>query len=169
MLHRVGLELFFCRSMVTGNLLHMLCDARRMQRQDMHKLKKELLCMTYACGKSHHFVSWQAISVETDHKPLIALFQKPLNDCPLRIQRRMMRLQRYTLNVMYTPGKLMYTADTSSRAFDPKEPENTEMDNDVKAYVNMIMSALPVADGKMKLIRTETSKDDTQKKLCAKL
>jgi len=106
------------------------------------------------------------ISVETDHKPLIALFQKPLNDCPLRIQRMMIRLQRNTLNVMYTPGKLMYMADTLSRAVDPKEPANTKMDDDVKAYVDMITSALPVADGKMELIKTETNKDDTLGTLC---
>ena len=72
------------------------------------QIEKELLSITYACERFHQVVSGQDISVETDHNPLIALFQKPLNDCPLRIQR----LQSYSLNVMYTPGKLMYTADT---------------------------------------------------------
>lgn len=78
---------------------------------------------------------------------LISLFKKPLNDCPLRIQRMMIRL--HTLEVMYTPGKLMYTADTLSRACDPNEPKNKKMDNDVTVYVNMVRSALPVVDGKM--------------------
>lgn len=73
----------------------------------------------------------------------------------------MIQLQRYMLQVMYTPGKLMYSADTLSRAVDPKEPEDNKMDNDVTAYVNMVARALPVSDGKMKLITTETSKDDT--------
>ncbi|CAI5671480.1 unnamed protein product [Oreochromis niloticus] len=125
------------------------------------QIEKELLSITYACERFHQFVSGQAISAETDHKPLIALFQKPLNDCPLRIQKMIIRLQRYTLNVMYTPGKLMYTADTLSRAVDPNEPANTKMDDDVRAYVSMVTSALPVAEGKMELIRTETSKDGT--------
>ncbi len=89
------------------------------------QIEKELLSITYACQTFYQFVSGQAISDETDHKPLIALFQKPLNDCPLRIQRMMIQLQRYTLNVTYTPGRLMYTADTLSRAVDPKEPGNT--------------------------------------------
>lgn len=35
--------------------------------------------ITYACERFHQFVSGQEITVETDHKPL--------NDCPLRIQR----------------------------------------------------------------------------------
>ncbi|KAK0143082.1 hypothetical protein N1851_018782 [Merluccius polli] len=72
-------------------------------------------------------------NVETDHKPLIALFQKPLNDCPCPIQRMMIRLQRYALNVAYSPGRLMYTADTLSRAADPREPANTKMEEDVNA------------------------------------
>lgn len=74
----------------------------------------------------------------------------------------MIRLQRYTLNVMYTPGKLMYTADTLPRAVDPKEAANTKVDDDVKAYVDMITS---VTDEKMELLKTETSKDETFKTL----
>lgn len=77
----------------------------------------------------------------------------------------MIRLQRYSLNVAYTPGKLMYTADTLSRAVDPKERANTKLDEDVDTYVHMITSALPVADAKMELIRTETNKDETLKQL----
>lgn len=129
------------------------------------QIEKELLSITYACERFHQFVSGQEISVETDHKPLIALFQKPLNDCPLRIQRMMIRLQRYSLTATYTPGKLMYTADTLSRAVDPKEPVSSNTHDDVNAYVDMITSALPVADVKMELIRTETNKDDTLRKL----
>lgn len=73
----------------------------------------------------------------------------------------MIRLQHYTLKVMYTPGKLMFTADTLSRAVDPKEPANSKISDDVNMYVNMITSSMPVADVRMELIKTETNKDDT--------
>lgn len=129
------------------------------------QIEKELLNITYACERFHQFMSGQAVNVETDHEPLIALLQKPLNDYPLRIQRMMIWLQRYALNVMYTPGKLMYTADTLSRAVDPSERANTKLNDDVKAYVDMITSALPVVDVKMELIKTETNRDDTLKTL----
>ncbi|KAJ8353520.1 hypothetical protein SKAU_G00210870 [Synaphobranchus kaupii] len=129
------------------------------------QIEKELLSITYACERFNQFVSGQEISVETDHKPLIALFQKPLNDCPLRIQRMMIRLQRYALNVAYTPGKMIYTADTLSRAVDPKAPVSTRTEKDVKAYVDMVTAALPVADAKLEIIRTETEKDETMSKL----
>lgn len=79
------------------------------------QIEKELLSITYACERFRQFVSEQTISIKTDHKLLIALFRKPLNDCPLRVQRMMICLQQYTLNVMYMPGKLMFIDDTLSR------------------------------------------------------
>lgn len=76
----------------------------------------------------------------------------------------MIQLQRYAQNVMYTPGKLMHTEHVS-RAVDPREPANTKLDDDVKTNVDMVTSALLVADVKMELIKTKTSKDDTLKTL----
>lgn len=129
------------------------------------QIEKELLSITFASERFHQFIAGQTVSVETDHKPLIALFLKPLNDCPLRIQRLMIKLQRYTLNVSYIPGKFMYTADTLSRAVDPKAPAINKTAEEVQAYVNMVTLSLPVADAKMQLIREETEKDQTLKQL----
>ena len=75
------------------------------------QIEKELLAITYACERFHQYILGQQVEVETDHKPLIPLFTKPLCDCPLRIQRLMIRVQRYDLKVSYTPGKYMFTAD----------------------------------------------------------
>eukprot|EP00064_Thunnus_orientalis_P011371 superscaffoldBa00001640_g11402 len=55
----------------------------------------------------------------------------------------MIRLQRYTLNVMYTLGKLIYTVDMSSRAVDVKEPANTKMIDDHNALVLVPFGTLP--------------------------
>ena len=38
-------------------------------------------------------------------------------DAPARLQRMLLRLQRYNLEVDYRKGPLMYIADTLSRAF----------------------------------------------------
>ena len=35
------------------------------------------------------------ITVETDHKPLEALYKKPIGSAPPRIQRMMLRIQKY--------------------------------------------------------------------------
>ena len=54
--------------------------------------------------------------VESDHQPLEMIIRKPLHDAPKRLQRMLLQLQKYTLNVQYKKGSLMYLADTLSRA-----------------------------------------------------
>ena len=72
--------------------------------------------MGFACERFHQYIFGQTVEVETDHKPLVAIFSKALNDCPSRIQRIRLRLQKYDLKLTYVPRKYMYTTDTLSRA-----------------------------------------------------
>ena len=55
--------------------------------------------------------------METDHKPLVLIFQKSLHSAPKRLQRMLLRLQKYNLHVKYLPGSQMYIADMLSRAY----------------------------------------------------
>ena len=66
------------------------------------------------------------MEVESDSKPLVAIFSEALNDCPPRIQRIRLKLQKYDLKLAYVPGKYMYTADTLSR---PNQNENNRCEN----------------------------------------
>ena len=59
----------------------------------------------------------KAITVETDHKPLLGIMAKPLHMLSARLQRIRMRLQRYDLKLQYKPGKEMLFADMLSRAY----------------------------------------------------
>ncbi|XP_041483070.1 uncharacterized protein K02A2.6-like [Lytechinus variegatus] len=131
------------------------------------QIEKELLAMTYGCEKFHQYIYGQKIEVETDHKPLIPLFVKSLADCPLRIQRLLIRVQRYDLKVSYTPGKYMFTADTLSRAVDPKAELNVETEEDIRVYVYMIVQAMPVTSNKRQEIVEETKKDVELQELLA--
>ena len=54
--------------------------------------------------------------MQSDHKSLESIPKKPLFSAPKRLQGMIMRLQRYNLEVVYTQGKLLYLADTLSRA-----------------------------------------------------
>ncbi|KAL7881434.1 hypothetical protein AOLI_G00082820 [Acnodon oligacanthus] len=47
----------------------------------------------------------------------------------------MIKLQRYTLNMSYIPGKFMYTADTLSRAVDTKAPSSHTTAEELQAYI----------------------------------
>ena len=58
-----------------------------------------------------------SFTIETDHKPLLALLgTKAFDDLPPRVQRFRLRLLRFTYKITYVPGKALITADALSRA-----------------------------------------------------
>ena len=74
--------------------------------------------IVFACEKFDKYIFGRdVIHTETDHKPLEEIFKKSLCDAPARLQRMLLRLQRYNLDVKYKKGPLMYIADTLSRAY----------------------------------------------------
>ena len=82
------------------------------------QIEKECLAIVFGCSKfSQYITRREKITVETDHKPLQPIFKKSLLDAPSRLQRMLLRLQRYNLEVRYKPGSQMYVADHLSRAY----------------------------------------------------
>ena len=131
------------------------------------QIEKECLALTYACERFHQFIYGMKFKAETDHKPLIAIFKKPLADSPLRLQRMRISLQKYDLDLEYTPGKQLFTADALSRAFHQPESSKTEpsITENVEAYVNAIVTSLPVATTRLEEIKEETLRDPNLLKL----
>ena len=77
------------------------------------QIEKELLAILFACEKFHMYIyARNNVSIQSDHKPLENIFQKPLNNAPARLQRMLLRLKKYDIRVKYTPGKELYVADT---------------------------------------------------------
>lgn len=126
------------------------------------QIEKELLSITFAAERFHQFIYGQTFEVETDHKPLVPLFVKPLHDCPIRIQRLMIRLQKYDMRVSYTPGKFMYAADALSRAVVNERATSREIrrEKEVEAFVDTILEAIPMSDERLEQVRQETATDD---------
>ncbi|KAK3732352.1 hypothetical protein QZH41_004326 [Actinostola sp. cb2023] len=84
------------------------------------QFEKELLAIVFACEKFESYIYGRdLVTVETDHKPLESIILKPLHAAPQRLQRMLLRLQKYRLRLRYTKGKEMFLADTLSRAFLP--------------------------------------------------
>lgn len=85
--------------------------------QRYSQIEKECLAICQAFQK---FDQWlygkKDITVHTDHKPLETILMKSLNKAPARLQKMMMRLQRYEFAITYKKGTSLYIADTLSRA-----------------------------------------------------
>ena len=84
------------------------------------QIEKELLAVVFACKRFHQYVYGKTITVESDHKPLEAILKKPLSQAPSRLQKMLMQLQAYDINLVYKTGSEMYIADALSRAFPPE-------------------------------------------------
>ena len=69
------------------------------------QIEKELLATVFAVRKFHQYVYGVTVNVQSDHKPLENILRKPLGTAPSRLQRMLLQLQSYDLNVFYKPGK----------------------------------------------------------------
>ena len=78
------------------------------------QIEKELLAIVFGADRYHQFTYGRRVMVESDHKPQETIFSKPLASAPKRLQKMLMRLQRYDLIIQYKKGKEMYLADTLS-------------------------------------------------------
>ena len=85
------------------------------------QIEKELLAIVFACHRFEAYIYGRdRVSIESDHKPLEMIVMKPLSSAPKRLQRMLLQLQKYTLDVKYKKGEHMYLADTLSRAYIPE-------------------------------------------------
>lgn len=73
------------------------------------QIEKELLAIVYGMEKYHQYVYGNKVTVQTDHKPLISIVKKEISQVTSRLQRMMLKLIKYDLNVIYVPGKDMYS------------------------------------------------------------
>ena len=110
--------------------------------------------MVFSLERFNQYAFRRHVNVESDHKPLEVILQKPLSRAPRRLQSMMMRLQKYNFTVHYERGKNMHIADMLSRTSLPFECD----DNDDLEFVHMV-NYLPISDERINEIRAETRKD----------
>ena len=109
------------------------------------QIEKECLAAAWATEKFHIFLCGLKFDLHTDHKPLVSLINtKDLTEAPIRCQRLLMRLARYSPTAIYVPGKLLVVADTLSR--DPchdTTDRDHQISDEVSYFVNNIVESLP--------------------------
>ena len=133
--------------------------------QNYAQIEKEMLAICFATSKFHQYVYGKpSVSVQTDRKPLESILKKPLCKAPPRLQRLMLRLQPYDLDVHYVPGKYMYLADTLSRAYIQGE-SSAELEDELSRIVHSLVVNIPVSASKLSEIRQATEQDPTLRKV----
>lgn len=122
------------------------------------QIEKELLAQVFGLERNHQYAYGRRIVLWTDHKPLVSISNKPLACAPKRLQRLLLRLLQYDVEIRYKPGKEMHLADTLSRAYlNTSDRSATEEETE---DINMI-DYLPVSVETRKNIQKATSEDAT--------
>ena len=85
------------------------------------QIEKEMLAVVFSLGRFNQYTFGRHVNVQSDHKPLETILQKPLSQAPRRLQSMMMRLQKHDVKVRYERGKNMHQADMLSRVYLPYE------------------------------------------------
>jgi len=92
------------------------------------QIEKELLSAVFGMEKFSEYLygrnvlvsrkgSCALTIVESDHKPLECITKKSLLSAPKRLQRMLLRLQKFEFDVVYKRGTQTYMADTFNRAY----------------------------------------------------
>ena len=141
------------------------------------QIEKEMLAILFAVERFEQCVYGRPVKIETDHKPLKSIFRKSLLSAPKRLQRMLLRLQKFDLQVSYKKGTEMYLADTLSRAYRVRRNTTQVGTEDVLNIENMrgnterelesinMIQYLPVSDATQTAIREATEADATLRKL----
>ena len=100
----------------------------------------------FRCTRFHQYVYGRKTEVHSDLKPLESIMKKSLSSAPPRLQRMLLQLQKYDINVKHVSGKNIPVSDALSR----KHLATLDnMSEEFEASVNCVMENLPVSDQKM--------------------
>ena len=124
------------------------------------QIEKETLAILFALERFHHFTYGRLTMVESDHKPLESIMKKPLSKTPLRLQRMLLRMQKYDIVVTWKPGKQMLIADTLSRACVPAAKAKQTTFARLNAINNIDLQPKEILD-----LQTATAHDPTLQSL----
>ena len=122
---------------------------------------QECLAIVFSCERfSQYLAGREKITVEFDHKPLQSIFQKSILSAPCRLQRMMLRLQRFNLDVKYKPGAQVYIADLSRASL----VDNKEMTDSFQVFALEVETLTPfdsikVAPERLSQLRRCTAQD----------
>ncbi|XP_054290024.1 uncharacterized protein K02A2.6-like [Macrosteles quadrilineatus] len=110
-------------------------------QQRYSQIEKELLAVVNGCKKFHYYLYGTDFTIETDHKPLLGLLNKPIASLSPRLQRMMMELMRYNFKLVHVPVKKMFIADSLSRAPIDEHLNTSYLDNGAEVVYSLAVFA----------------------------
>ena len=91
-------------------------------KQRYTNIERELLGLVFGLERLHHYTFGHSITIETEHQPLTSIWKKTIATSSPRLQRLLLRLAQYDVNIEYLRGKENVIVDALSQVT-PLKPE----------------------------------------------
>ena len=127
------------------------------------QIEKEMLAIVHAIKKFHLYIYGRRFTVMTDHKPLLAIMQKPISKIyNHRLQRLKLKIIKYDFQIRHAPGKEMHIADLLSRNYlDVAEPEDVTNEE----MVHTITKQITITDTRKEQFQIAVNQDKELRKI----
>ncbi|GFS44035.1 retrovirus-related Pol polyprotein from transposon 17.6 [Nephila pilipes] len=112
-------------------------------QQRYAQIEKELMTVIYGLEHFNYYTYGRIVTVQTDHKPILGLSKKPYDTISPRLQRMLLRLNKYNIQLEYVPGKNLVIADALSRAQSTTDKFDEVLGQEATVRINLLTQASP--------------------------
>ena len=139
--------------------LRVTCINRR--RNALCADRKRVVGDCFASNKFAQYVYGRHTLVHSDHKPLEVIFKKSISQMTPCLQRVLLSLLKFDINVVYKPGKEMHIADALSRAYltMPLSAAERELIEDIDVNVHTVLHDSDLSINTLRDIMSATDAD----------
>ena len=125
-------------------------------------IERELLAIVFALERLNHYTFGRTITVQSDHQPLQSIWNKSIVSASPRLQRLLLRLAHYDLNIEFLRGKENMIADALSRVCPLQSSNSKTKDSNIDVIpVHHITQTAPVSKTRLQELRLATQSDPT--------
>ncbi|GFY46023.1 retrovirus-related Pol polyprotein from transposon 17.6 [Trichonephila inaurata madagascariensis] len=111
-------------------------------QQRYTQIEKELMAVIYGLEHFNYYTYGRIVTVQTDHKPILGLSKKPYDTISC-LQRMLLRLNKYNIQLEYVPGKNLVIADALSRAQSTTDIFDEVLGQEATVRINLLTQASP--------------------------
>ena len=128
--------------------------------QRYSQTEREALAVVWACEHLHIYVRGSPVTIYTDHKPLVSIFNNPRSRPTARIERWTLRLQPYEATIKYRTGH-DNPADYLSRHTPKVSKQSLREEHVMEEYINYIATTSTPKSMTVAEIECSTEQDPT--------